>query len=289
MDLSIGNHFANSATIAISRFNCISIPLCFKRVLFNVKRRYICVPFQHFSFCSHTTTLYTYVSLSKSNTMNSILVTTALAALATALPSGDNFSSRRDISSCPLYLPEHNYEFPHLIVPVNDSNVALGNSYFPSISPNDCATIFNFDIPSSRAGQQCSVHFSFPRHDQLATSDFKWNGTNGSSEAQGTLSFYQYAYNTGATKSTTGYSQPPPGPDSAINVPAIHPGNSYKIWSGNCGAGGVMSWKISSPDSWLYYFQDWNACAFGLWILYEAEPPAQGAPCGVCPSPGHKA
>lgn len=189
----------------------------------------------------------------------------------------------RDTSACPYYLPEGSYEFPHLIVPINKSDIAIGHSYFADVSPGDCATIFNFDIPSSRANQQCSVYFTFPRHDQLVTSDFKWNGNNTGTEGPGTLAFVQYAYNTGATDATTGNTQPPLGPDAPITYSKIQPGNAYKAWTGSCGTGGVMSWKLSSPDSYLYYFQDWNPCAIGLWIVYEGAAPIQAPSCGSCP------
>jgi len=41
-----------------------------------------------------------------------------------------------------------------------------------------------------------------------------------------------------------------------------------------------MSWKLSSPDSFLYYFQDWKACTIELWIMYENGPLVQ-APAAV--------
>lgn len=190
----------------------------------------------------------------------------------------------RDTSACPYYLPEGSYEFPHLIVPINNSDVAIGHSYFADVSPGDCATIFNFDIPSSRANQQCSVYFTFPRHNQLVTSDFKWNGNKSGTEGPGTLELVQYAYHTGATDATTGSTQPPLGPAAPVSISNAQPGNAYKAWTGSCGAGGVMSWKLSSPDSYLYYFQDWNLCAIGLWVVYDGAAPVQAPTCGSCPS-----
>jgi len=213
--------------------------------------------------------------------MKKSIVLAAAIASANALPTELDI---RDTLACPYYLPDGNYEFPHLIVPINNTHIAIGHSYFPDVSPGDSATIFNFDIPPSRANQQCSVYFTFPRHDQLVTSDFKWNGKETNTEGPGTLELVQYAYNTGATDATTSNSQPPLGPDTLITLSDVEPGNSYKAWTGSCGTGGVMSWKLSSPDSHLYYFQDWNLCAIGLWIVYESAPPAQVPTCGTCPS-----
>lgn len=209
-----------------------------------------------------------------------VLLASFTLGTVVALPSLQS----RQSSICPYSLPDGAYEFPHLIVPVNNSNVPLGHSYFATVTPNNCATIFNFDIPPSRANGQCSLYFTFPRHDQLTTSDFTWHGTNSSAEASGSLQLVQYAYNTGATDATTGNSQPPLGPDPTINLSGVVPGNSYKVWSGNCGGGGVMSWRLSSSDSSLTYFQDWNACAIGLWVVYEGAPSASGPGCGHCPS-----
>lgn len=188
----------------------------------------------------------------------------------------------RDSSPCPYYLPQGSYEFPHLIVPINNSNIAQGHSYFATVTPNNYATIFNFDIPGSRADQQCSLYFTFPQHDQLTTSDYQWDGANSTAETPGSLQLIQYAYNTGATDASTGENQPLVGPGGSIDLLDVVPGNSYKAWSGSCGSGGVMSWKLSSCDSSLHYFQDWNPCAIGLWVVYEGSSPAPSPQCNRC-------
>lgn len=210
--------------------------------------------------------------------MNKFLLA-AIVAGSNAIPT---ILRSRDTSDCPYYLPNSGYEFPHLIVPINNSNIALGHSYFATVTPNDYATIFNFDIPPSRANQQCSVYFTFPRHDELTTSNFTWKGSNSSVESPGTLQYVQYAYNTGATDATTGDSQPPLGPGPTVNLNGIVPGNAYHVWSGSSGSGGVMSWRISSSDSSLNYFQDWNLCAIGLWVVYEEVAAAPGPSCARC-------
>lgn len=212
--------------------------------------------------------------------MKRAILVAILAASCIAIPT---FPNARDTSACPFYLPEGSYEFPHLIVPIDNSNIAHGHSYFATVTPNNYATIFNFDIPQSRANQQCSVYFTFPRHGQLTTSDYHWNGSNSSAEAPGSLQLVQYTYNTGATETTTGYSQPPFVPDPLIDLTGVIPGNSYKVWTGSCGSGGVMSWRLSSCDSILNYFQDWNLCAIGLWVVYEAVPALPGPQCANCP------
>lgn len=212
--------------------------------------------------------------------MNYFFLLAAIAVGSSAIPA---LLPTRDTSTCPYYLRDGGYEFPHLIVPINNSNIALGHSYFATVTPNGYATIFNFDIPLSRANQQCSLYFTFPRHDQMTTSDFKWEGSNSSTESPGTLQFVQYVYNTGATDATTGNSQPPLGAGPTVNLNGVLPGNAYHVWSGSCGSGGVMSWRMSSSDSSLNYFQDWNLCAIGLWVVYEGTAPTTGPSCGRCP------
>jgi len=197
--------------------------------------------------------------------MKAFVLLAAITSLATAAPAP---SKHADISNCPYCLPEGKYEFPHLIVPINNSDVAMGHSYTVDVSPNNGATIFNFDIPQSRAEQNCSLYFTFPLHDQLTTSDYQWNGMGTGTEGPGTLQLVQYQYGVGATGSSTGNNQPPLGPDGPIIINSVTPGNAYQIWAGSAGVGGVLSWKLSSPDSWLHYFQDWNTCAIGLWIVY---------------------
>lgn len=215
--------------------------------------------------------------------MNTLLraaaLSPALLDIAYAVPTKIQI---RDTSLCPLILPNDNYEFPHLMIPTNKSDVTIGISYFAEVSPNNCATSFNFDIPPSRAYQQCSVYFSLPRHDQLTTSDYKWSGGSSGTEGPGSLQLVQYKYNTGVTQYTTGNNQPPLGPDPPVNLDKVTSGNSYKVWSGSCGSGGVMSWRLSSTDSSLMYFQDWNPCAIGLWVIYE-NIPVKGPSCGRCP------
>lgn len=208
---------------------------------------------------------------------------TILFAGAVAWVAARPLQQRADTSQCPYYLPDGGYEFPHLIIPYNNSDTAIGPSYFAEAAPNDCGTVFNFDIPQSRANQQCSVYFTLPRHDQLATSNFRWDGKETNTEGPGTLELVQYQYNTGASSTTTDKSLPPQGPDPPVVLNEVTPGNSYKVWTGSCGPGGVMSWGLSSPDSSLMYFQDWNPCAIGVWVVYENTPAGSQPSCGHCP------
>lgn len=187
-----------------------------------------------------------------------------LLCLVSCLPTDTSLTfATRQAVNCPLYLPAKNYEFPHLVVPISAAapNATLGNSFTPSVSPNDFATIFNFDIPVSRADQTCSLYFSLPFQSQLVTTSFTFWGT-------GTFIFAQYRNDEGATHKTTWNTQPDLSATPLTTLTQVSPGHSYKIWTGSCGKGGLLSWRMSSIDSCLWYFQDFNECAIGVYLLY---------------------
>ena len=62
-------------------------------------------------------------------------------------------------------------QFPHLIVPIDEANAEeeFGTKYNGTAS-GSVSSIFNFDIPQSYSGLQCTVEFLFPTQDQLETS-----------------------------------------------------------------------------------------------------------------------
>lgn len=169
----------------------------------------------------------------------------------------------RDPNTCPLYLPKNDYESPHLIVPVSriSPHASMGNTYSPTMSPNDIATIFNFDIPTSRSEQTCSLFFTFPTQSQLVTSSYSFAGP-------GSFEFSSYEYGVGAVSETTWATQPLMSNFSTILIGVV-PGTSHLVWSGSCGKGGVYSWRMKSLDSCLWYFQDFNLCAIGAYMLYD--------------------
>src|SRR5271155_2029698 len=112
--------------------------------------------------------------------MKPLIPLSALLAAAAAAPF-ELLRSRplteRDLDAgtgCPRDLPVGNFEFPHLIVPISRANPdkAFGISYDGIITPGDMASIFQFDIPAYRAGQNCTLEFLFPSQSQLTTSSY---------------------------------------------------------------------------------------------------------------------
>lgn len=167
---------------------------------------------------------------------------------------------------CPGSLPDFpDFEFPHLIIPVSssDPDTPYPNTLTPCVTAGDISVIFNFDIPGFRRGQMCNIKFFFPAQNQLTTSSFVLRGF-------GTYTFSLSALGAGAVDgSTTWNSQPlqdnPHGFPRAISM---QPGHAYDIGNTIC-VPGRISITMSSTDSSLMWFQDWNPCPIGLFIVYS--------------------
>ena len=71
---------------------------------------------------------------------------------------------------CPAQLTG-DWQFPHLIIPLDASHPNMPHkTQYNSTVGGQWSTIFNFDIPMSYAGKQCTLEFLFPTQDQLETS-----------------------------------------------------------------------------------------------------------------------
>jgi len=158
--------------------------------------------------------------------------------------------------TCPTNL-NGNYEFPHLIIPVDSSNpnTAAGTSYFGAVS-STVSSIFNFDIPSSDSGKTCSLIFLFPTQADLQTSSYTFSGNGGID-----FSMLSGTATTGTTSANA------PGVETDYGVTTVAPGNSYNIATFACPAGTTVSFELkASGDTSLNYFQDYNPSPIGLYI-----------------------
>lgn len=165
---------------------------------------------------------------------------------AAATPSG----------SCPTDL-NSNYQYPHLIVPVDSSSpsTAYGTSYNGKVNKTTCS-IFNFDIPASYFGKTCTVEFLFPEQKDLDTSSYTVSGS-------GMCSFSKLS--SPANQQTSYANQP--SKESELTSMTIAPGNSYIIASGDCAAGQTVSYEMCSKgDFSLEYFQDYNPSPIGMYV-----------------------
>lgn len=160
---------------------------------------------------------------------------TCLAGAALAMPAHPALLQRQ--SGCPKDLPPApGFEFPHLILPVSKAHpdVPGTNSYFPNITPNDLATVFNFDV--LHGDRHCELGFYFPRQDQLETSSFTFNGPYA---GPATFTFQINGAGTGAQDGiTTWNNQPAPAiHESFPKTLDLNPGNYYSLWTGACPSG----------------------------------------------------
>lgn len=149
--------------------------------------------------------------------------------------------------TCPANL-NGAYQFPHLIVPVDSTspNTAEGTQYSATISPTE-DSLFLFDIPASYAGQTCSLIFLLPNPQDLTTSSYTISGS-------GAIDFAEMTNE--VTQSTTWNNMGPVETD--FGVTTIASGGSYTITTFACPANSQITFRLSSADTSLTYFQDFN-------------------------------
>lgn len=165
-------------------------------------------------------------------------------------------ASAKSSGSCPADL-NGNYQYPHLIIPVDSSspNTAAGTSYNGKVSSHTCS-IFNFDIPQSYSNKTCSVVFLLPQQKDLETSSFTVSG-NG----QCSFTLLKSAADQKASWSNQ------PAKQSDLGSYNVSPGNSYTVATGPCAAGQTVSYEMcAGGDFSLEYFQDYNPSPIGLYV-----------------------
>ena len=177
---------------------------------------------------------------------------TTLITTTTALPAAS-----AGASGCPASLSGQ-FEFPHLIVPVNrdQPDTSYGTSYNGTISPS-ISSIFNFDIPPSTSGKTCTLVFLLPTQDELTTSAFSLSGSGGFGLAQ---------LKSPATEQTT-YNTVPETDRELEGPSTVTPGSQYVIVSGSCAAGSRIAYRVSATGSLdLNYFQNFNPAPIGFYV-----------------------
>lgn len=142
------------------------------------------------------------------------------------------------------------FEFPHLIVPVDSANPdnALGNSYNGKVN-STISSVFNFDIPASLAtgDKTCTLFFLLPSSDQLKTSSFTTSGEGGISIAQVAPATQNSTYNSVTQGGKIG------------GVGSVSSGQSYTVSSGKCSdlAGQTVGYLMGATGNLsLEWFED---------------------------------
>ncbi|KAJ5314766.1 Histone-fold [Penicillium atrosanguineum] len=160
-------------------------------------------------------------------------------------------------TNCGTALSTGNYEFPHLIIPVDSSspNTAAGTSFNGKVT-STVSSIFNFDIPSSDSGKTCSLVFLFPEKANLETSSFTFSG-------DGKIDFSELSK--AATTSTTFDNAPSVSMD--LGEITVSPGNSYVVSTFSCPAGQAVAFEMKNAGSTDFeFFEDFNPAPLGLFI-----------------------
>ncbi|OQD81038.1 hypothetical protein PENANT_c030G04659 [Penicillium antarcticum] len=164
-------------------------------------------------------------------------------------PSTDN--------NCPTTLSSGNFEFPHLIVPVDSKSpdTASGTQFNGTVT-SSISSIFNFDIPQSDSGKTCSLVFLFPELKDLETSSYSFSG-------DGKIDFAKLI-KPADTKTTFNNA---PSVEHDLGDITISPGNSYVVSTFSCPAGEAVAYEMKNAGSTdLNYFQDYNPSPLGLYI-----------------------
>ncbi|KAI0450981.1 ubiquitin 3 binding protein But2 C-terminal domain-containing protein [Xylaria acuta] len=161
--------------------------------------------------------------------------------------------------SCPGELTGA-YEFPHLIIPVNSSNMdsAPGTSYFGEVTSAISST-FGFDIPQSDSGKTCNPVFYFPAQSELETSSYTFGGSGA----------VEFSHLSGPVTEDASYSNLP-GVAESYGQTTVAPGNGHTLGSFACPAGQSVAFEMRAANgdtsTSLRYFQDYNPCPIGLYI-----------------------
>ncbi|KAJ6095582.1 hypothetical protein N7486_006328 [Penicillium sp. IBT 16267x] len=171
--------------------------------------------------------------------------------------SASTTATQSSASSCATTLTSGQYQYPHLIIPINSStpDTAYGTQYFGTVSET-VSTLFNFDIPSSYEGSTCNLVFMFPEKADLETSDYTFSGN-------GMIDFSKLSE---VASSSTTYDNAPSVSENLGDI-TISAGNSYVVSTFSCPAGETIAFEMSEAGTTdLYWFNDWNPSPLGLFI-----------------------
>ncbi|KAI1464904.1 ubiquitin 3 binding protein But2 C-terminal domain-containing protein [Daldinia caldariorum] len=189
----------------------------------------------------------------------------------------DHQWTRNEKDGCPAYLEAGEFESPSYITQVSkcQPDRAFGPQSIGRITPNDVSSIFNFDIPASRADANCTLEFLFPRQKQLTNSYYKYHGG-------GSFLFTGYLAGSCPGPQTTYNNQPTAG--TFPPFPPIHmePGYAYTIDVGPCmfAAGTCVAGLTSSNDTTFEFLPSADDCPIGVYNAYSYGLPCPPEYCG---------
>lgn len=221
---------------------------------------------------SNTTSSTTAESSSAAATSTNLPVaspsvsTTLSTVLASSTSSVVSASATASAASCPKNIAGVDFQYPHLITPVDSTNpdTAYGTQYRAYIGPEN-STIFNFDIPTTYTGS-CALLFEFPYMEYLDQSagTYYFSGDEQEEEQMGGLNF---ALLNGVADADTTYNNVP-DVQTDYGLTSVYPGNNYTIATFACPAGHAISYEVSSVNGTILdYNQNDGAEAIGLYLV----------------------
>jgi hypothetical protein len=159
-------------------------------------------------------------------------------------------------SGCPLDLND-TFEFPHLMIPVDQSkpDKTHGTNFNGTITDKAC-TIYNFDVRPSLAGQSCSLVWLFPEQKDLETSSFTYSG---SKKPTMEVSHVHKPADEHTTWNKVG------AKDVVAKGPVV-PGQNFNALTMECPGGQKVAYMLCGKDVSLNYFQDFNPSPIGLYM-----------------------
>ncbi|KAJ5759132.1 hypothetical protein N7520_006288 [Penicillium odoratum] len=194
-------------------------------------------------------------SASSSSTTSSMVVPSSSTSASSSSTAAT--ATQSSAGSCATTLISGEYQYPHLIIPINSSSpdTAYGTQYFGTVSET-VSTIFNFDIPSSYEGSTCNLLFMFPEKADLETSDYTFSGN-------GKIDFSKLSE---VASSSTTYNNAPSVSENLGDI-TITPGNTYVVSTFSCPAGETVAYEMSEAGTtYLNWFNDWNPSPLGVFI-----------------------
>lgn len=162
-------------------------------------------------------------------------------------------------SACPTNL-DGDYQYPHLIVPVNSTapSDSYGTQYNGEISESVCS-LFNFDIPADWSAGTCSVLFLLPQKEELETSNYTLSGSGGEAVFK--------ELSAPADETTTWDSVPEA--KGELGSWALEAGKRFVVQSVECSAiaDQTLGYEVCAQGGLeLEWFQDWNPSPIGLFV-----------------------
>ncbi|KAK8104369.1 GPI anchored cell wall protein [Apiospora kogelbergensis] len=196
-------------------------------------------------------------------------------AAADSKPSPSPSPLAPPIYDCPANIIWSPYEKPQLMVAVDMANPtkAYGPTYLGQVSQN-ASTLFNIEVPSSYAGKNCKVFFSFPTLDQMISSNgsesYYFGGSGGVAFARlGRPATLTTTWEDVFIPSNSSSGGDLDGGVIPLGQITISPGHTFVVDQFACPAGQALTYLMmeqDDEDTYLVYMQNDVPVALGVFM-----------------------